>query len=401
MSDSLKNFAKNAFHFDDEKYMVEDSEGQPFELNPNVLEWEGNTVFERAHPTFISKKRKVILTCPRKVGHSSIRYYLNYMNQVEDDDWIWIEDEDRYPKNWLNKDDLLTLYNSLFSEKHKINTVRNKDALDINVYSNQHHYHFSSELVWNRDKETIEKYFGKENSINWPQEFTDNAEEIFAKESTFSPPLQTLEPFKDYKTYLVVRDPWDRFMSGLITEMDNGLLNPWKYDMIAYTKKGWELLYTACKRILFFTEPEYLTIGGLDGPQANHTFILARPLWRGKSMYDLYDNFIHYKHDIDYKSDALGRTHADHESLKKSTGIIGSLVNLGFISQDAVDNLHKKEEHNMHGHTHINITPHVRQHVMNELQEDEDLKEWWERCRELVDIEYECLKKNEQKFQNT
>ena len=45
---------------------------------------------------------------------------------------------------------------------------------------------------------------------------------------------------------------------------------------------------------------------------------------------------------------------------------------------------------------------HVGQHYeMDELQKDEDLKEWWERCRELVDIEYECLKKNEQKFQNT
>ena len=41
-------------------------------------------------------------------------------------------------------------------------------------------------------------------------------------------------------------------------------------------------------------------MGGLEGQQMNHTFILSRPLWKGKSMYDIYDNFIHYKHDIDY-----------------------------------------------------------------------------------------------------
>ena len=28
------------------------------------------------------------------------------MNAVHNDDWIWIEDEDRYPKNFLDKDDL-------------------------------------------------------------------------------------------------------------------------------------------------------------------------------------------------------------------------------------------------------------------------------------------------------
>ena len=85
MSNALKNYAKNAYHFDGEKYMVETKDGVPFELNQHILEFEGNTCFERCHPTFISQKRKVILTCPRKVGHSSIRYYLNYMNAVHND----------------------------------------------------------------------------------------------------------------------------------------------------------------------------------------------------------------------------------------------------------------------------------------------------------------------------
>ena len=401
MSESLKNFGKSHFQFKDEKYMVKDSSGEPFELSQHILEWEGNTVWERCHPTFISKKRKVILTCPRKVGHSSIRFYLNFMNQTEDDDWIWIEDDDRHPKNWLDEEELSTLYNDLFSDKHRINTIKEKDRLDSDVYSRNNQYNYSAQLVWNKDKEQIDKLFGKENTITWPQEFTDNSEIIFNRENSFSPPFHTLKPLADYTTYLIVRDPWERFISGLITEMDNGLLNPWKYDMIANTEKGWELLYNSCKRILFFTEPEYLTIGGLDGPQANHTFLLGRPLWRGKSMYDSYDNFIHYKHEIDYRSSDDGHMGVDHDSLKKSTGIIGSLVNLGFISQNAVDELHKNNHQNMHGHTHVNITPHIRQHVISELQDDEDLYQWWGRCRELVDIEYECLKKNQHKFKNT
>ena len=185
MSDALKNYAKNAFHFEGEKYIVQKKDGTPFELNQHVLELDGNTCFERCHPTFISQKRKVILTCPRKVGHSSIRYYLNYMNAVHNDDWIWIEEEDRHPKNFLNKDDLLELYNDLYSDKNKINIVNNKDAVNQDVFTGENQYHFSSELIWNQDKEQIEKLFGKENTIIWPQEFADNSESILSREQSF------------------------------------------------------------------------------------------------------------------------------------------------------------------------------------------------------------------------
>ena len=48
-----------------------------FKLGESTIipHFDGETCWEKSHPTFISKKRKVILTCPRKVGHSSIRYY--------------------------------------------------------------------------------------------------------------------------------------------------------------------------------------------------------------------------------------------------------------------------------------------------------------------------------------
>ena len=69
-----------------------------------IPHFDGESCWERCHPTFISKKRKVILTCPRKVGHSSIRFYFNYQNEMFDDDWVWIEDDNRDPRTWLNEE---------------------------------------------------------------------------------------------------------------------------------------------------------------------------------------------------------------------------------------------------------------------------------------------------------
>ena len=85
--------------------------------------------------------------------------------------------------------------------------------------------------------------------------------------------------------------------------------------------------------------------------------------------------------------------------LENTTGVIGNLVNLGFISENAVEQFHIKQKNEMYSHTHMNVTPHIRQHVISELQEDEDLKDWWNRCRELVDYDYECLKNNQHKSQ--
>jgi len=396
MSEALKSYAKHGFDFDNQNLIFKDSKGQPFQINQNVLQFEGNTVFERGHPTFISKKRKVILTCPRKVGHSSIRFYLNYMNEVEGDDWIWIEDADRNPKNFLDKDELMELYKDLLSSKKIVNLVDDKkifEQIENADSPSQFPYHYKSELIHNKDRKSIDALFGETNDITWPDDYLD-----IRGEHRYFPPFSVLEPFKQYTSYLVVRDPWDRFISGLITEMDNGLLNPWKFERQSKSPEGWEKLYNSAKRILFFTEPEYLTMGGLNGPQSNHTFLLARPLWRGKSMYDIYDNLIHYKHDISYKPNKNGDMNADQNSLEQSTGVIENLVKLKFISQESVEALHGKEKHNMHSHTHVNITPHIRQYIIDELQKDEDLKDWWDRCRELVDIDNFHLENNKHKF---
>ena len=40
----------------------------------------------------------------------------------------------------------------------------------------------------------------------------------------------------------------------------------------------------------------------------------------------------------------------------------------------------------------------VKKKVIKELEEDEDLKEWWDRCREMVSWDIESLKNNQHKF---
>ena len=55
----------------------------------------------------------------------------------------------------------------------------------------------------------------------------------------------------------------------------------------------------------------------------------------------------------------------------------------------------------MYAHTHMNVTPEIRQRVIEELQEDEDLKEWWDLCKEYVQMDYDALKTNKQKFLKT
>ena len=60
---------------------------------------------------------------------------------------------------------------------------------------------------------------------------------VEGRDSEMTPPFQELDFFKDWTSYLLVRDPWERFISGLITEMDNGMSCPWIYDMLKQIQK--------------------------------------------------------------------------------------------------------------------------------------------------------------------
>jgi len=353
--------------------------------------FDGETCWERTQPTFISKKRKVILTCPRKVGHSSIRFYLHAQNEMNGDDWIWLEDDNRNPKTWLEPEEFQSFMESIYAEDVRKVICKEK----LSHHNDQNPFLKTANIMHINTKECID-CFGEYNKWDWVNSIAP--EWVKKREFDMTPPFQTLPYFEDWTSYLLVRDPWERFKSGLITEMDNGMLCPWVYDMIANTEEGWERYYNSAKRMLYFTEPEHMLLGGLDGMQMNHTFILSRPKWEGNTMFDVYDNFIHYKHDIDYEKDKEGRIHPTVDSMKKTTGVLESLEELNFIGLEVKDAFQKSNPENMHAHTHMNITPPLRQAVIKELEDDEDLKEWWDRCREIINWDYDSLKNNQHKF---
>ena len=392
MTESLKSFASY-----NERNEIQITIGN--EIRPVLIHLDGQTCWERCHPTFISKKRKVILTCPRKVGHSSIRFYLNAQNEMFDDDWVWIEDHNRDPKTWLTEEEYLEFVTELYQPNKRI---------IMHSYENIPEGWKDKSNSFIANAKTIKRGSSKAKELlgdNCPWDFGMKATPknyAEGRDSEMTPPFQELDFFKDWTSYLLVRDPWERFISGLITEMDNGMSCPWIYDMETDTEEGWERYYNSAKRIIYFCPPERLLVGGLEGAQMNHTFILSRPLWNGKSMYDTYDNLIHYKHDIDYTKDReLGLMYPSHESMKKTAGAIDSLIELGFIDDKIKEEYQLNDHQNMYAHTHINITPEIRQRVMEELQEDEDLKEWWDVCREYVQMDYDALKVNRQKFVKT
>jgi SpoVK/Ycf46/Vps4 family AAA+-type ATPase len=93
--------------------------------------------------------------------------------------------------------------------------------------------------------------------------------------------------------------------------------------------------------------------------------------------------------------------HPSPESMKKTAGAIDSLIKLGFINDKIREEYHQNQHQHMHSHTHINVTPEIRQRVVGELQEDEDLKEWWDTCKKYVQMDYDALKVNKQKFVKT
>ena len=113
MTESLKSFA--SFNSKNEIQITIGNETRPVSIH-----LDGQTCWERCHPTFISKKRKVLLTCPRKVGHSSIRFYLNAQNEMFDDDWVWIEDQNRDPRTWLTEEEYLEFVTELYQPNKRV-----------------------------------------------------------------------------------------------------------------------------------------------------------------------------------------------------------------------------------------------------------------------------------------
>ena len=55
----------------------------------------------------------------------------------------------------------------------------------------------------------------------------------------------------------------------------------------------------------------------------------------------------------------------------------------------------------MQAHSHMNLTQEIRQRVIADLQDDDDIKDWWKECRDIVELDYDALKSNQSKFVKT
>ena len=97
----------------------------------------------------------------------------------------------------------------------------------------------------------------------------------------------------------------------------------------------------------------------------------------------------------------FGYLHPREKSMKEPAVAIHTLINLDFNKDEVRVKYQEGQHQNMYAHTHINVTPEIRQRVISELQEDEDLKEFWDACREYVQIDLDALKKNQSKFLKT
>ena len=274
MAESLKSFASFSGDSRDEVRVTIGK--QTF---PVLTHFDGETCWERCHPTFISKKRKVILTCPRKVGHSSIRFYLNAQNEMFNDDWVWIEDQNRNPKTWLTDEEYLEFVTDIYQPNNRVimHSYENLPKHWVEADNGEYNPLTKNAKIIKRGSEESKEFLGDNCPWDYGMKATPkNYRE--GRDSEMTPPFQELDFFKDWTSYLLVRDPWERFISGLITEMDNGMSCPWIYDFDADTEKGWERYYNSAKRIVYFCPPERLLVGGLEGQQMNHTFVLSRPM---------------------------------------------------------------------------------------------------------------------------
>ena len=84
-------------------------------------------------------------------------------------------------------------------------------------------------------------------------------------------------------------------------------------------------------------------------------------------------------------------------------GTLFDANNTGAVTNDtSYDNTQEsiKETRAFYG-SHDNFQPTGQRRNLSGLpgvMEDEDLKEWWDRCREIINWDYESLKNNQQKF---
>jgi hypothetical protein len=390
---TLENFSKGRHN------TTKDNEGKHFTDIKNI-QFDGRTVWEFSHPTFVSVKRKSIVVCPRKAGHSSFRRALHVANEDFDDDWHWLSGHLFHPSHWLSEEEFW----KLAFETH---------------YANESKGHFQTMKILKRkltgdplqdhyalivdDKET-RKFLGK--AYEHRLEIIGNLSTGIGTESDrmndqqFRRPMVMADYFKDWKKYLVVREPWDRFISGLITELDNGIYTPWHVNILK-SKENWEEAYIRMKRLLMWNNPNNILLGTWDGPQTDHTHILSGWKWDGKTIFDVYDHFIPCNHEVVHEFNKDGSNYnIAWQSLKDGSSMLKKFKELDLLPEDLNDGSNSSEnEHFNDLWQHVNITSPERRLIMDEaINNDDDLKPFFDACNELIQDDINAIGKNNSKF---
>jgi len=365
------------------------------QMSRENIHWDGKTVWEYSHPTFVSPSRKTFLTIARKAGHSSCRKALALSNKEHGDDWHWMEGPNREPSRWLSSDD----YWTLIDEVHQENPDEKKFAKKLRTWTKDilpSHITFDPARGDSWIDEKTAKFLGP--CFAWRIEQDNGLPDQFGHNCSYTIPLVCTDFFKDWKKVMVIREPWDRFVSGLITELDMGFYTPWFTNHQHRSKKLWEESYLRMKRLLLWSEPEHLLFGNSEGPQTDHTFPLSNWTWNGKSIFDVYDEFIPCDHELEMvlRGQEVENWGADEDSIKKGSSMIRKLQLCGLLSKEIDDGSSGDRSHDQWQHT--NVTPPNRRMMMDELIQDPDMEEWFKRCREIVQNDIDAIEINKSKF---
>lgn len=383
---SLETFSKGRHNTDKSK----ENSTEKFTDISNI-QFDGRTVWEFSHPTFVSVKRKSVIVCPRKAGHSTLRRALHIANEDYDDDWHWLSGHLFHPSHWLAEDEFWKLANETHycnEEKGKFQEMKIvKKKLTGDPLQDPYH-------LLLKDKET-EEFLGK--SFTHRLDIVGNNR---MDNQQFRRPMIMADYFADWEKYLVVREPWDRFVSGIITELDNGIYTPWHVNALK-SKNNWEESYIRMKRLLMWNDPKNILLGTWEGPQTDHTHILSGWKWEGKTMFDVYDHFIPCNHEVvhEFNEDRTNYTIA-WQSLKDGSSMLKKFKELDLLPEGINDgSRNEKSEHYDDLWQHVNITAPERRIILDEaIDNDEDLKPFFDQCHELVQDDINAIGKNNSKF---
>ena len=356
------------------------------------IQWSGRTVWEYQHPTFVSHSRKAFLIAPRKTGHSTLRFALAEANEKYGDDWVWLEGGNRHPKNWLNDDDFW----EFAWETHYTDPEEDKLASNVTLMPDDEHELRIVDKHFAYKKDTLYAYSDKAGD-----DFLGNAVGVWKKKYPLEKHLTSWSPFimseyfKDWKVYVVVREPWDRFISGLITELDNGLYTPWFTDYQHTSKELWEESYIRMKRLLLWNDAENILYGTRNGPQTDHTLILSAWKWDGWSMFDRADHFIPCIPDVDWEMRDGDWSFVMDKIRNTGSTFINKLKECNIIPEEIEDGRDAVPA----DWQFTNLSPPNRRHILTEATtNDEDLKPFFDRCKEIVKEDQDIIKKQEVKF---